>query len=255
MGLANGVYPFTAWKVPTYFMGFDGTGAAESGIEVGLRIKGIKADVLLVGGDGGIMDIGLQTVSSALERGHNITYFLYDNEAYMNTGVQRSSGTPYLASTKTTPGGKKEHKKDIMKIAEAHRGVYTATVSPAYPNDLLRKMKKARAFPGPAFIHAICPCSPGWGHASDTGIEICRNAVETGTVVLYEYYEGKRVINRLPKERKPIGEYLKLQGRYSHLTPQQIALIQEEVDQYFNRIVGEAEKGVKELDLPVSPHT
>jgi len=250
MGLACGVYPFTALRVPSFFMGFDGAGATESGMEVGLKIKDIKADVLMVGGDGGVMDIGLQTISSALERGHDITYFLYDNEAYMNTGVQRSSGTPYLASTKTTPKGKKEHKKDIMKIAEAHRGVYTATVSPAYPNDLMRKMKKARSFPGPAFIHAICPCPPGWEHSSEIGIEICRKAVETGSVVLYEYYEGKRVINRLPKKRKPIEEYLKLQGRFSHLTPQEIASIQAEVDRSFNRIVEEAEKGVKELELP-----
>ena len=168
----------------------------------------------------------------------------------MNTGVQRSSGTPYLASTRTTPLGKKEHKKDIMKIAEAHRGVYTATVSPAYPNDFMRKMKKARAFNGPAFIHAICPCSPGWGYEPEVGVEITRKAVETGVVVLYEYYEGERVVNRLPKKRKPVEEYLKLEGRFSHLTDAQINQIQAEVDRNFEKITGEAKEGVKDLELP-----
>ena len=209
-------------------------------MEVGLRKKKIDMDVFLLGGDGGILDIGLQTLSGALERGHNITYLLYDNEAYMNTGVQRSGSTPYLAKTKTTPAGKKVRKKDIMKIVEAHENVYTATVSPAYPQDFMRKVERARLYKGPSFIHAIAPCPTGWEYDASLTIEIARLAVQTGLVVLYEQEHGKRTINRIPKKRKPIEEYLLKQGRFSHLNSEQISELQKSVDRRFNELTAES---------------
>lgn len=240
-------FPQTCLKVPAAFFSFSSAGAAASGVEVALRRKNMDTDILLLGGDGGILDIGLQTLSGALERGHNITYLLYDNEAYMNTGVQRSGSTPYLARTKTTPRGKKVRKKDIMKIVEAHENVYTATASPAYPQDFLRKVKKAKEHKGPAFIHTIAPCPTGWEYDSSLTIEIARVAVQTGFHVLYEYEDGKRIINRIPKKRKPIEEYLSKQGRFSHLTQEQIAEIQNDVDKRFHRLVN-LTNGVVELE-------
>jgi len=240
MGVIPAAFPQTCLKVPSAFFSFSSAGAAASGVEVALKRKGMDTDVFLYGGDGGILDIGLQTLSGALERGHNITYLLYDNEAYMNTGVQRSSATPYLARTKTTPSGKKSRKKDIMKIVEAHENVYTATASPAYPQDFLRKVKKAREHKGPSFVYVIGPCPTGWEFDASLTIEIARLAVETGSLVLYEYENGKRTINRIPKKRKPIEEYLSKQGRFSHLTSEQIAEIQRDVDKRFNELVSQS---------------
>ena len=170
----------------------------------------------------------------------NTRPFLYDNEAYMNTGVQRSGATPLFAKTKNTPGGKMERKKDIMKIIEAHGDIYAATASIAYPQDLLKKMQKARTCGKPAFIHVLGPCPTGWEYDSPLTVEIARLAVETGLQVLYEYENGRRTLSRLPKERKPIEEYLRLQGRFAHLTPEQIAQTQEEVDRRFEEIVASA---------------
>jgi pyruvate ferredoxin oxidoreductase alpha subunit len=239
LGVIPAAFPQTCLKVPSAFFSFSSAGAAASGVEVGLRRKKIDMDIFLLGGDGGILDIGLQTLSGALERGHNITYLLYDNEAYMNTGVQRSGSTPYLARTKTTPSGKKIRKKDIMKIVEAHENVYTATVSPAYPQDFMRKVQKAREHKGPSFIHAIAPCPTGWEYDASLTIEIARLAVQTGLVVLYEQEHGKRTINRIPKKRKPIEEYLSKQRRFSHLTLEQIKEIQENVDKRFIELTGQ----------------
>jgi len=240
LGVIPAAFPQTCLKVPGAFFSFSSAGAAASGVEVGLRRKNMDTDVFLLGGDGGILDIGLQTLSGALERGHKITYLLYDNEAYMNTGVQRSSSTPYLAKTKTTPGGKKVSKKDIMKIVQAHENVYTATASPAYPQDFMRKVKKAREHNGPSFIHSIAPCPTGWEFDASLTIEIARLAVQTGFHVLYECDNGKMVLNKLPKEKKPISEYLEKQGRFAHLTKQDIAHIQNTVDEKFKETVGKA---------------
>lgn len=237
---AMAIFPLTAWKVPYVMFTFSHAGAGFSGVEVGLKKKGIEMDLFLYGGDGGIFDIGLQTLSAALERGHRITYLCYDNEAYMNTGVQRSGATPLFAKTKTTPGGKVERKKEIMKIIEAHGDIYAATASIAYPQDLLKKMQKARTCGKPAFIHVLGPCPTGWEYDSPLTVEIARLAVETGLQVLYEYENGRRTLSRLPKERKPIEEYLRLQGRFAHLTPEQIAQTQEEVDRRFDEIVASA---------------
>jgi pyruvate ferredoxin oxidoreductase alpha subunit len=229
-------YPMTAWRVPYYFFTYSHAGAAASGIEVAMKLKGIEADLVLIAGDGALYDIGLQTFSAALERGHRIIYICYDNEAYMNTGVQSSGSTPYAAKTKTTLEGRKNRVKNIEQIVAAHGDIYIATASPAYPSDLKRKLKKAKGLDKPSFIHIICPCPPGWEYDPALSIEISRLAVETGTVVLYEYEDGKLTLNKLPKDRKPVGEYLMKQGRFSHLTKAQVAEIQAEVESNLEKL-------------------
>ncbi len=233
-------YPATAWRVPFYFFTYSHAGAAASGMEVAMKRKGIDADIVLIAGDGALFDIGLQTFSAALERGHRIVYVCYDNEAYMNTGVQRSGSTPHFAKTKTTVNGSTVRVKNIEQIVAAHGDVYIATASPAFHDDFVKKMKKAKELKKPAFIHVICPCPPGWEHDPAVGIEIARLAVETGTVVLYEYENGKITINRVPKKKKPVEEYLMKQGRFSHLTKAQIAEIQEEVDRNFAQLTAQS---------------
>ena len=153
----------------------------------------------------------------------------------MNTGVQRSGSTPYLARTKTTLDGRTGHTKNLEQIVAAHGDVYIATASPAYPNDMRKKLKKAKSLNKPSFIHIICPCPPGWEYDPAVGIEIARLAVETRSFVLYEYEDGEITINKLPK-KKPVEEYLMKQGRFSHLSKAQIAEIQEELDDNFNRL-------------------
>lgn len=226
-------YPLTGWKISHFFFSYSHAGVGASGMEVALKRRGIDADIIQIAGDGALFDIGLQTFSAALERGHRIIYLCYDNEAYMNTGVQRSGSTPYMARTKTTLGGREGRVKNIEQIVAAHGDVYIATASAAYPADLLRKVRKAKGLNKPSFLHVICPCPPGWEHDPALGIEIARLGVETGIVVLYEYENGKMTVNKVPKERKPVEEYLEKQGRFSHLTKAQIAEIQEETDRNF----------------------
>lgn len=229
-------YPLTGWRVPFFFFSYSHAGAAASGMEVAMKRKGIDADVVLIAGDGALFDIGLQTFSAALERGHRITYICYDNEGYMNTGVQKSGSTPYGARTKTTLEGSRSRVKNLEQIVAAHGDIYIATASPAYHDDMLKKVKKAKESNKPAFIHIMCPCPPGWEYDPAIGIEIGRLSVETGAVVLYEYDNGKLTVTRTPKTRKPIEEYLKKQGRFSHLSQAQIAEIQEQVDANFARL-------------------
>jgi pyruvate ferredoxin oxidoreductase beta subunit len=155
----------------------------------------------------------------------------------MNTGVQKSGSTPYMAKTKTTLRGRLGRTKDIEQIVAAHGDIYIATASSAYPEDLLRKVRKARSLNKPSFIHIICPCPPGWEYDPALGIEIARLGVETGMVVLYEYENGKVTVNYVPEERKPVEEYLMKQGRFSQLTKAQIAKIQKETDQHFRQLV------------------
>jgi len=231
-------YPLTAWKASHFFFSYSHAGAATSGMEVAMKRKGIKADIVQVAGDGAIFDIGLQTFSAALERGHRIIYLCYDNQAYMNTGVQRSGSTPYGAYTKTTVQGRQGRTKNIEQIVAAHGDIYIATASTAYPEDLLRKVRKAKSLDKPSFIHVICPCPPGWEYDPELGIEIARLGVETGMVVLYEYENGKITVNMVPEEKKPVEEYLMKQGRFHHLTKAQIKEIQKETDKNFYELTG-----------------
>jgi pyruvate ferredoxin oxidoreductase beta subunit len=187
-----------------------------------LRARGqIDTQVLVWAGDGGTFDIGVQSLSGAAERGDDIIYVCYDNEAYMNTGTQRSGGTPFGAITTTTPGGKQEHKKDLMAIMDAHHLDYLATASAAYPVDLYRKMKKAMTHRGLKFIHLMAPCPPGWRFQPRDVVKVGRLGVLSGMWILYEIEKGQMRLTGPSKgfaksdaKMKPLGEYLKTQGRF-----------------------------------------
>ncbi len=229
-------FPESAWEVPFIHVAFENAASVASGVEAALKAQG-KEDVNVVafGGDGGTVDIGLQALSGAMERGHNMLYICYDNEAYMNTGIQRSGATPYGASTTTSPAGnqsfgKTETKKNMPLIMAAHGIPYVATASIAYPEDFVNKVKKAAEIKGPAYIHLHQPCTTGWGFASEKTIEMGRLAVETGSWILYEVENGEFNITYRPDERKPVKEYLAPQKRFKHLDDEHIEKIQKYVD-------------------------
>lgn len=243
---ASTIFPITAWRTPHIFFTYSNAGAAASGMEVALKRLGKEIKVFLIGGDGGLFDIGLQTFSAALERGHEIVYVCYDNEAYMNTGVQRSGSTPWLAKTKTTPFGKSERKKNLMKIVEAHGDVYAATASPAFPQDLRRKLQKAKELKKPAFIHILCPCPTGWEYPEEEGIELARLSVETNFFPLYEYDNGVITVRKSAKKPKPVEAYLRRQGRFRHLSDEEIGQIQRRVDQDYQELLRREEMSRRE---------
>ncbi len=246
-------YPETAWMHPYIHVAFENSAAVASGVEAAikaLRRKGRwdagDTKVVVIAGDGGTYDIGLQSLSGMLERRHGVLYILYDNEAYMNTGIQRSGSTPKYAWTTTTPvgtalRGKVQWKKDIMGIVMAHRVPYAATASIAYILDMANKIKTALEYTeeGPTFLHIFAPCVPGWRYPENKTVEIARLAVETGYFPLYEWDHGKLKLNppsnnHLDKsKRKPLKEYLKLQGRFAHLTDEEIAELEKELDAYW----------------------
>jgi pyruvate ferredoxin oxidoreductase beta subunit len=246
-------YPETAWMHPYIHVAFENSAAVASGVEAAIKAlkrKGMwdagDTKVVVIAGDGGTYDIGLQSLSGMLERRHGVLYILYDNEAYMNTGIQRSGSTPKYAWTTTTPvgtavKGKIQWKKDIMGIVTAHRVSYAATASVAYILDMVNKIKTALEYTkeGPTFLHIYAPCVPGWRYPENKTVEIARLAVETGYFPLYEWDHGKLKLNppsnnHLDKsKRKPLKEYLKLQGRFAHLTEQEIAEIEKELDAYW----------------------
>jgi pyruvate ferredoxin oxidoreductase beta subunit len=257
MEIISSAYPQTAWRVPWLHVAFENAAAVASGIEAALRImkekgKISRADIpiLVVAGDGGTADIGLQALSGAMERGHNFIYLCVDNEAYMNTGIQRSSLTPYGAMTTTSPPGKfsigeTHFKKDLPAIAVAHKIPYVATVNPAYYLDLMNKVRKASLIEGPAYIHAFSPCPTGWRHEGRYAVKIARLAVQTRVFPLYEVIDGKYFLNRRINKPKPVTEYLKLQKRFSHLTAGDIEVIQENVNKEYEHIL----KLSEEVDL------
>ena len=229
-------YPETAWEIPWIHVAFENAAAVASGVERALKAQG-KEDVNIVafGGDGGTTDIGMQALSGAMERGHNLTYICYDNEAYMNTGIQRSSSTPFGASTTTSPAGKQSFgedrpKKNMAFIMAAHGVPYVATASIAYPEDFMKKVKKAAEADGPAYIHLNQPCTTGWGFKPENTIQLGRLAVESGAWGLFEIENGEFKVTYRPQNRKPVKEYLSAQKRFRHLTDDQINQIQEFVD-------------------------
>jgi len=222
------IYPYASWKIPFIHSAFENAGSTISGVESAykaLKKKGkIKKDIRFIafGGDGGTYDIGLQSLSGALERRHDILYVLYDNEAYMNTGVQRSSATPYGASTTTSPAGKvipgkNVHRKDMTKIIAAHDIPYVAQASPSNLIDLSNKAKKALSIRGPKFINVIQPCTIGWKYPMNTTIEIAKKAVDTCFWPLYEIENGVYRLNYKPAKKLPITEFIKHQKRFKHL--------------------------------------
>jgi pyruvate ferredoxin oxidoreductase beta subunit len=248
MEIVSSPLPYTSWRVPWIHTLFENTAAVASGIESGLKIlmkKGRIAQqeikVIAMAGDGGTSDIGLQALSGALERGHNFLYICFDNEAYMNTGIQRSSATPYGASTTTSPAGKMSigqvtWKKNMPAIAAAHDIPYVATACPSYPFDLMAKVEKGAATPGPAYVHILSPCPTGWRHATDLTIRIGRLAVETGIFPLYEVDNGTYRLNFDFPKLRPVTDYMKLQGRFRHLSEDIISEIQQRVNKEYAKL-------------------
>ncbi len=227
-------YPLTAWNIPAIHVAFECTSAVASGIEAAARRLGKNWKILAIAGDGGTVDIGLQALSGMLERGHKVTQICLDNEAYMNTGVQRSGSTPFGAWTTTTPAGKAEGRKAIDDIVAAHRIPYVATASIAWPVDLVDKVRKGLKLQ-PSFIHIHCPCPPGWKYESWDTIRLARTAVECGMWPLYEIESGRLTINRRPKEIDVAG-YLKAQGRFKTLKEDDIGRIQDLVRAEWQRL-------------------
>ena len=248
MEVVSSQLPYTSWRVPWIHTLFENTAAVASGIEAGLKImtkKGRRppSDVTVVAmaGDGGTSDIGLQALSGALERGHDFIYICLDNEAYMNTGIQRSSATPYGASTTTSPAGKVSigqitWKKNMPAIAAAHDIPYVATACPSYPFDLMNKVSKAAAIKGPAYLHILSVCPTGWRCPTELTIRIGRLATQTGVFPLYEVEHGKYKLNVDPPKLKPVTEYLKLQGRFRHLSEDTINEIQQRVNEEYAKL-------------------
>ncbi len=231
-------YPESAWRVPWIHSLFENAAAVASGVEAALIYLGKKEgiNVIAQGGDGSTADIGLQALSGMLERGHDILYVCYDNEAYMNTGVQRSGLTPFNTNTTTSPVGVKSSgnirpKKPMPEIANAHGIPYVATASVGFPQDLQRKVKKALSIKGPKYMQIHVPCPLGWRHETGETYKIAKLAVDTGLYPLIEYENGKLTAVR-KIQTKPIEEYLKLQGRFKHLlnNPDYIKQIQEAAD-------------------------
>ncbi|MFY1643058.1 thiamine pyrophosphate-dependent enzyme [Methanoculleus bourgensis] len=215
-------YPETAWGVPWIHSLFENVAAVASGIEASLKKQGRSEKVVCIAGDGATFDIGVLCISGAFERGHDITYICYDNEAYMNTGIQRSGATPYGASTTTSPagacapGGNPLPKKDMPAILAAHGAPYVATASIAYPNDFIKKVERAINTPGPCYIQVHTPCCTGWGFESGETLAMAKLAIETGLWVNYEIVNG--VVEKAKKvRRKPVEEYLAKQKRFRHL--------------------------------------
>ena len=238
-----GFWPYSSLRMTAVHAGFVTGGATASGIRAALDIRGDHESLVAVwAGDGGTFDIGLQSLSGAAERNEDFIYICNDNEGYMNTGTQQSSATPWLAWTTTTPvqRPKENPKKDIMAIMADHRIPYAATATIAYPEDFFRKIEKAKRIRGTRFIHLLSPCPPGWKIPSELSIKISRLAVRARVFPLYEIENGRSYTLQEESHVVPIKEYLKLQGRFSHLTEQEIERIQERVDDEWQHLLRRA---------------
>jgi pyruvate ferredoxin oxidoreductase beta subunit len=253
--IISSLLPQTSWCVPWIHTLFENVAAVMSGIESAYKARVRKGKIpdkgvkfVGFGGDGATSDIGLQALSGAMERGHNFLYCCFDNEAYMNTGIQRSSSTPYGAWTTTAPVGKKSigqatWKKNMPEIAVAHKIPYVATACPSYPFDLMDKVKQGVEIEGPAYIHIFSPCPTGWRYPTNLTIEMGRLAVETGVFPLYEVINGEYQLSFDFPELKPVREYMKEQRRFRHLTEDIIEKIQARVEKEYLRLREKA--GVK----------
>ncbi len=243
--IIGGAFPYSALEVPVFHTAFETAASVASGISTALERKG-QGDVTVMAwaGDGGTFDIGFQALSGAAERNNNIIYVCYDNEAYMNTGIQRSSATPYGAWTTTTPEKhlKERPKKNIMDIIVAHKIPYAATACVAYPEDMIAKFRKAKDIKGMRFMHLLSPCPPGWKIPSDQSIRLSRMAVNSKVFPLYEVENGKYRITVEPKDI-PVDEYIKSQGRFRGLNNEDIKDIQASVDENWEVLKRKA-KGV-----------
>jgi len=240
-----GVYPYSTLGVPVMHIPFETAAVAASGVRAALDIRKEKDIVVMAwAGDGGTFDIGLQSLSGAAERNENILYVCYDNEAYMNTGIQRSSATPPGAWTSTTPAGalKAEPKKDIEKILAAHSIPYIATASIAYPDDAIRKFKKARGITGTRFIHILASCPPGWGIDPGKSVQVTRMATQANVFPLYEIENGQTSINVRPEKGISVKEYIQVQGRFREVPPEMIELLKSRTDRKWKELQQECEK-------------
>jgi pyruvate ferredoxin oxidoreductase beta subunit len=249
---------YTAWKIPWIHTAFENAAATLSGVEAMYRAwkkQGRieeKVKFIAFGGDGGTYDIGFQSLSGAMERGHDMVYVCYDNGAYMNTGIQRSSATPLGAATTTSPAGKlipgkQQGRKDLTRIMAAHNIPYAAQASPSNWRDLMTKARKAIAVDGPAFLNVLAPCNRGWRSQTNDAIALSRSAVETCYWPLYEIENGVLTVNSKPKEKKPVTEFMKPQGRFKHLfapgNEGVLAQLQADVDREWERLLKESASG------------
>ncbi len=254
MEVVSSQYPDTAWLVPWIHTLFENTAAVASGVEAGLKVLKRKGrgpardvNVVAIAGDGGTSDIGLQALSGALERGHDFLYICFDNEAYMNTGIQRSSSTPFGASTTTSPAGKRSigqfsWKKNMPAIAAAHSIPYVATACPSYPFDLMKKVIKGAEAKGPAYVHVLSVCPTGWRCAPEQTVMLGKLAVETGVFPLYEIVDGKLHLHMKRAKLKPVAEYFKPQGRFRHLSEETVKKIEERVQQEYASLAARSER-------------
>ena len=251
--VATSPYPYTSWRVPWIHSAFENVASTISGVETMYRSlvkqgkmedKGIK--FVVFAGDGATYDIGLQFLSGALERGHKFLYVCLNNEAYMNTGIQRSSATPLGAWTTTSPvgtaiPGKRENRKDITAIVAAHDIPYVAQAAPPAWRDLITKAQKAIAADGPSFINVLAPCQRGWRYPPEETIAISRLAVETCVWPIYEVVDGEWKLNYRPSPKKPITDWLQSQGRFRHLLTSEnrhiVDALQEIVDQQWAKLL------------------
>jgi pyruvate ferredoxin oxidoreductase beta subunit len=247
------IYPYTAWRVPWMHNAFENSASTMAGIEAAYRSlvrqgKIPEQDVKFIafGGDGGTYDIGLQALSGAAERGHQFLYVCYDNGAYMNTGIQRSSATPLGAHTTTSPAGKvipgkQETRKDLTAIMAAHNIPYVAQAAPSQWRDLMQKTRKAVNCGGSAFMNVLSSCNRGWRHATEETIELTQLGVDTCYWPLYEVENGEWRLTYRPKEKKPVEDWLKRQGRFRHVfrpeNRHMIDALQAEVDQRWERLL------------------
>jgi len=242
MAAVGFIYPQLAFASNAIISTFPGTASMMSGIAAGVRALGIP-DCHVVGfaGDGGTADIGLQALSGAIDRHDHIIYICYDNEAYMNTGVQKSGLTPFGARTSITPAGKRvrgtvTRKKNMFEVVAAHGIDYAATASVGYPQDFLNKVNKAKSVNGTSYIHVFAPCPTGWGAETDLSIELAKEVVDCGLWYLAEYEDEQFRLNRNPKEFTPVQSYLEKQARFRHLLPEDVEHITRERDRRWARI-------------------
>lgn len=243
------LYPYSYFNCPVIHVAFENAAAVASGIFRALKMQGKEkeADVLVLAGDGATFDIGFQALSGMVERGEEVCYICLDNEAYMNTGIQRSGATPLFASTTTTPTGrvsvgKLERKKKISLIMGMHPIAYLATASIAYHRDLVKKLEKALV-KKPSFLHILTPCPTGWRFDPQHTVTLSKLAVETNYFPLFEIEDGKLKLNYKFEKRNPISEFLRLQGRFSHLKEEEVQRLQEMVDEDYMQLVQLEEAG------------
>ena len=236
MSAVSFIYPNMAFTTNAIITPFASTGAVASGMAAGLKALGIEnTHTVGFAGDGGTADIGLQALSGAIDRNDQIIYFCNDNEAYMNTGIQKSGLTPYGTRTTTSPAGKNlpgsvTMKKNMFEIVAAHGIAYAATASVGYLEDFMNKVAKAKEVKGTSYIHILAPCPTGWGHASNMTISLAKLAVDTGLWYLAECENGEFKLNKNPKDFAPVEDYLKLQARFKHLQSEDLEVIKAHRD-------------------------